>query len=235
MTRRSRRRLGRRRRGLTPAQVIDYLALMGDNVDNVPGVEGVGPKTAAQLIAEYGSLEAVVAEAAKEKSKIAGKRLENIRAAAAQLSLSRQLVTLRHDAPAMLELGAAEVGKFRLGELIPVLKTLGFNRYQDEVRALMGEPVEKAGRGRLGAAQLQSGQNPARRAGVPRAGAIWRLVWGRGDGEAGLGRCFGRHGQTRTLPPSPHSLLPRRGRRPMRRCLAGCSIKLRGMRPRRLR
>jgi DNA polymerase I len=39
--------------GLTPAQVIDYLALMGDNVDNVPGVEGVGPKTAAQLIAEY--------------------------------------------------------------------------------------------------------------------------------------------------------------------------------------
>ncbi len=60
--------------GLTPAQVIDFLALMGDNADNVPGVEGVGPKTAAQLIAEYGSLDGVLAEAAKEKSKITGKQ-----------------------------------------------------------------------------------------------------------------------------------------------------------------
>ena len=127
--------------GLTPEQVIDYLAIMGDNVDNVPGVEGVGPKTAAQLIAEYGTLDAVLLEAAKEKSKIAGKRLENIRAAAPRLPLSRELVSLRHDAPAELDLGAADTTKFRLGKLIPVLKTLGFNRYQDEVRALMGEPI----------------------------------------------------------------------------------------------
>ncbi len=124
---------------LTPAQVIDYLALMGDNVDNVPGVEGVGPKTAAQLIAEYGSLDAVIAEAAKEKSKISGKRLENIRAAAPRLPLSRQLVALRHDVPFEFSLESAAAGAIRLGELIPVLKTLGFNRYQDEVRALLGE------------------------------------------------------------------------------------------------
>ncbi len=124
--------------GLRPEQVIDYLAIMGDNVDNVPGVEGVGPKTASQLIAEYGSLAGVLEEAAREKSKITGKRLENIRAAAGKLGLSRELVTLRHDAPAALELGAAEVGKLKLGELIPVLRELGFNRYQDEVRVLMG-------------------------------------------------------------------------------------------------
>src|SRR5690606_19635737 len=49
--------------GLSPAQVIDMLALMGDNVDNVPGVEGVGPKTAAQLIAQYGSLDNLLAHA----------------------------------------------------------------------------------------------------------------------------------------------------------------------------
>ncbi len=127
--------------GLEPRQVIDYLAIMGDNVDNVPGVEGVGPKTAAQLIAEYGTLEAVLAEAAKEKSKITGKRLENIRAAAPHLGLSHQLVTLRHDAPASLDLAAADTKQFRLAELIPVLKTLGFNRYQDEVKALMGVPA----------------------------------------------------------------------------------------------
>jgi DNA polymerase I len=129
--------------GLSPAQVIDFLALMGDNADNVPGVEGVGPKTAAQLIAEYGSLEAVLAEAAKDKSKITGKRLENIRAAAPKLPLSRQLVTLRHDVPTSLNLAAADTKSFKLEELLPVLKTLGFNRYQDEVKVLLGQPVEK--------------------------------------------------------------------------------------------
>ncbi len=129
--------------GLTPIQVIDYLALMGDNADNVPGVEGIGPKTAAQMIGEYGSLEAVLAEAAKDKSKISGKRLENIRTAAPQLPLSRQLVTLRHDAPAALDLADADTRSFKLEELIPVLKTLGFNRYQDEVKSLLGQTVEK--------------------------------------------------------------------------------------------
>ncbi len=128
--------------GLAPTQVIDFLALMGDNADNVPGVEGVGPKTAAQLIAEYGSLDGVLAEAAKEKSKISGKRLENIRAAAPRLGLSRQLVSLRHDAPASLELASADTKSFKLEELIPVLKTLGFNRYQDEVKALLGQPID---------------------------------------------------------------------------------------------
>lgn len=125
--------------GLAPSQVIDFLALMGDNVDNVPGVQGVGPKTAAQLIAEYGSLQAVVDEAAKPNSKIKGKRLENIRAAAAQLPLSQQLVTLRHDAPVDFDLNAAVSGTFKLAELLPILRELGFNRYQDEVKALLGQ------------------------------------------------------------------------------------------------
>lgn len=129
--------------GLAPAQVIDFLALMGDNADNVPGVEGVGPKTAAQLIAEYGSLDGVLAEAAKDKSKITGKRQENIRAATSKLPLSRELVTLRHDVPISLDLSAADTRIFKLDELLPVLKTLGFNRYQDEVKVLLGQPVEK--------------------------------------------------------------------------------------------
>src|SRR5262245_8076304 len=123
--------------GLAPAQVIDMLALMGDSVDNVPGVEGVGDKTAVALIAQYGSLENVIARAAEIK----GKRGENIRAAASLLPLSRQLVTLRHDAPAELDLSLAEPAKLKLEKLIPILRELGFNRYQDEVRALMGQPA----------------------------------------------------------------------------------------------
>jgi DNA polymerase-1 len=120
--------------GLTPAQVIDMLALMGDTVDNVPGVDGVGPKTAAQLVVQYGSLDGVLAHAAEIK----GKRGENIRAAAAQLDLARQLVTLRKDAPIEFDLDAAAVSKIHLERLIPILKELGFNRYQEDVKILMG-------------------------------------------------------------------------------------------------
>lgn len=123
--------------GVLPAQVVDMLALMGDTSDNVPGVEGVGPKTAAQLIAEYGSLDNLVAHAGEVK----GKRGENLRAAAVRLPLSRQLVTLRHDAPVDLDLGSASRAGFRLEALIPILKELGFNRYQDDVKALLGGPA----------------------------------------------------------------------------------------------
>ncbi|MCU0688252.1 MAG: DNA polymerase I [Phycisphaerales bacterium] len=128
--------------GLEPRQVIDMLALMGDNVDNVPGVEGVGEKTAAALIAEHGSIDALLANA----SSIKGKRGENIRAAKDLLALSRQLVSLRHDAPVRLDLASAALGRIDLGVLIPICKELGFNRYQDEVRQLLGEaPVMPAG------------------------------------------------------------------------------------------
>lgn len=122
--------------GLTPPQVVDMLALMGDTVDNVPGVPGVGPKTAAELVAKYGSLDAVLAAAGD----IPGKRGEKIREAAPRLGLSRELVTLRRDTPVSLDLEAARAERLQLGKLIPILKELGFNRYQDDVRALLGVP-----------------------------------------------------------------------------------------------
>ena len=120
--------------GITPEQVIDMLTLMGDTVDNVPGVAGVGPKTAAQLIAQYGTLEALIADAANIK----GKRGENIRAAIPAMPLSRQLVTLRSDAPADLDLAKARTQALRLANLNPILKELGFNRYQTDLANLMG-------------------------------------------------------------------------------------------------
>ncbi|NCT66522.1 MAG: DNA polymerase I [Rhodanobacteraceae bacterium] len=79
--------------GVRPEQIIDYLALVGDSVDNIPGVEKCGPKTAAKWLAEYGSLDGVVAHAAD----IGGKIGENLRKALPQLPLSRQLATIKTD------------------------------------------------------------------------------------------------------------------------------------------
>ena len=82
--------------GVAPDKLVEVQALMGDAVDNVPGVPGIGPKTAAQLIIEYGDLEAVLAAAPSMKP---SKKKENLIAHAEAARLSRQLVQLRDDAP----------------------------------------------------------------------------------------------------------------------------------------
>ena len=79
--------------GVPPERIIDYLALMGDSTDNIPGVAKVGPKTAAKWLGEYGSLDEVIARAHEIKGKVG----ENLRAAVEQLPLSRQLTTIRCD------------------------------------------------------------------------------------------------------------------------------------------
>lgn len=134
--------------GIGPSQVVDMLALMGDTVDNVPGVPGIGPKTAAQLIADLGTLDAVIAEVeddAKPKKDwvIKGKRRENILASRETLPLSKELVTLRYDVPIELDLDASAVSAFRPDLIEPVLRELGFNRLRDEARALAGGSVEE--------------------------------------------------------------------------------------------
>lgn len=84
-----------RKYGVTPEQMVDYLALLGDKVDNVPGVPGVGPKTAGKWLAAYGSLDGVLAHA----DELGGKAGAQLRAGREQLSLSRRLVTIRRDVP----------------------------------------------------------------------------------------------------------------------------------------
>jgi DNA polymerase-1 len=127
--------------GITPGQVVDMLALMGDTVDNVPGVEGVGEKTAAMLIKEWGSLDRLIEHAAEIK----GKRGERLREAIPALPLSKELVTLRRDVPVTFQLQDAAASNFRLERLIPIFKELGFNRYQDDVRMLLGLPRQGIG------------------------------------------------------------------------------------------
>jgi DNA polymerase-1 len=81
--------------GVRPDQIVDYLALMGDSVDNIPGVDKCGPKTAAKWLAEHGDLDTVIAKA----DALGGKIGENLRAALPRLPLNRQLVTIKVDVP----------------------------------------------------------------------------------------------------------------------------------------
>jgi DNA polymerase I len=76
-----------------PEQIIDYLALIGDSSDNIPGIDKVGPKTGAKLLQQYGSLQGIIAQVGE----IPGKVGENLRAGLATLELSQRLATIRTD------------------------------------------------------------------------------------------------------------------------------------------
>ena len=100
--------------GVTPAQIIDFLALTGDSSDNIPGVPKVGPKTAAKWLATHGSLDDIMAHAADIKGKVG----ESLREHLGMLPLSRQLTTIRCDVeldtvPQALQVKPADVEKLR--------------------------------------------------------------------------------------------------------------------------
>lgn len=86
----------RERYGVGPEKMIELQALMGDTSDNVPGVPGIGPKTAAQLLEEYGTLDELLSRTGEIKQK---KRRENLEEFADDARMSRELVTLRQDVP----------------------------------------------------------------------------------------------------------------------------------------
>ncbi len=89
--------------GVPPERIVDYLSLIGDTSDNVPGVPKVGPKTAVKWLQEYGSLDEIIARA----DSIGGKIGENLRESLSFLPLSRQLVTIKCDVP--LDLGPLDL------------------------------------------------------------------------------------------------------------------------------
>lgn len=117
--------------GVRPDQIIDYLALMGDTSDNVPGVPKVGPKTAVKWISEYHSLDGVIENA----DKIGGKVGENLREFIPQLPLSKDLVTIRCELdvePVLDELKQTEQDQTTLIELY---QTLQFKKWLSELDA----------------------------------------------------------------------------------------------------
>ena len=119
---------------IKPSQVIEVLALMGDSVDNVPGVEGIGLKTAAKLIYDFGSIDGVFANI----EQIRGKRRANLEKARAQLPLWRTLVTLRRDADLNFSLEQARVKPFDLQKIGPLFRDLELKRFDKVVRQLAG-------------------------------------------------------------------------------------------------
>ncbi|HGM7068188.1 TPA: DNA polymerase I [Stenotrophomonas maltophilia] len=123
--------------GVRADQIIDLLALMGDAVDNVPGVEKCGPKTAAKWLAEYQHLDGVMAAAPAMKGKIG----ENLRAALERLPLNRELVTIRTDvqldaSPTTLALREQDVP-----ELTELYARYGFTQALKELGAPVPAPV----------------------------------------------------------------------------------------------
>jgi DNA polymerase-1 len=92
--------------GIPPNQVVDYLALIGDSSDNIPGAAGIGPKTAVSLLETYGSVEAILEHAGE----VSAKRVrESLLANSADVRLSKRLVTIRTDLPIALDLDALRV------------------------------------------------------------------------------------------------------------------------------
>ena len=121
-------------KGIKPSQVVDTLALMGDTSDNVPGVEKIGLKTAAQLIRQYNSIEGIF----ENIDEIKGKRRENLEKGRSQLDLSRELVTLKRDAPLDFSIEQARVKPLDLQKILPLFQALELKRYEQVVRELAG-------------------------------------------------------------------------------------------------
>ena len=131
--------------GVPPEKMIDLQALTGDSVDNVPGVPGIGPKTAAQLLEEYGDLETLLARAGEIKQ---AKRRENIIENREKALLSRQLVELRTDVPLDVDLDGLVLEPQDGPKLVAFLKALDFTTLTRRVAEATGtdaaavEPVE---------------------------------------------------------------------------------------------
>ncbi len=124
--------------GVEPARLGDVLALMGDSVDNVPGVTGVGPKTAAKLIQEHGDLEGVLAAAPAMKP---GKLRDNLIEQADNARLSKILVTLKCDEPLPDPLDALELKGIPDAPLRAFLEHHGFKSLLAKLSAVADAPV----------------------------------------------------------------------------------------------
>jgi len=117
--------------GVPPDKIVDYLALMGDSTDNIPGVPGVGEKTAAKLIKEYGSLDGVIARAGEVKGKLG----ENLRAHLPHLPLSRELTRIKCDVELPLKLEDLHAKPVDRPKLLALVERMGFGRWAEELKA----------------------------------------------------------------------------------------------------
>jgi DNA polymerase-1 len=115
--------------GVPPDRIVDYLALVGDSSDNIPGIPKVGPKTAVKWLTDYGSLEEII----KNADQIKGKVGDNLRASLAQLPLSRELATVRADVDVGVEPAALCMEDKDTATLRRIFTELEFNTWLSEL------------------------------------------------------------------------------------------------------
>jgi DNA polymerase-1 len=154
--------------GVAPEQVVDFQSLVGDSVDNVPGVPGVGPKTAAKLLQQYGTLDNLLAHV-DELPK--GKMKENIQASVEKVKLSRQLVRLDTNVPLAMDWDRWGVHDYDAAKLLPLFEEAGFRGFSNKMRQALGaQPAEvKSQRSEVRGQKLENrGQTAI--AEVPRSG-----------------------------------------------------------------
>ena len=120
---------GAERLGVPPSFVTDYLSLVGDSSDNVPGVKGIGDKTACELVSQFGHLEEILAHAAELTKK---RPREALLAHAENARLSKELVTIRDDLPVTLDLDAMKVGTPDNAALAQLYVELEFHSFAKE-------------------------------------------------------------------------------------------------------
>ena len=175
--------------GVTPDKMIDVQALIGDSTDNVPGVPGIGPKGAAQLINEFGDLESVLAAAPAMKP---SKRRDNLIEHADKARISRELVTLRTDTPMPLPVDQLHARAYDKATLARLAEDAGVPQHRHAAgagrrggRRRLPTTVEAAPRPRAGgtaAAPSRPSRRTSRRASVrmrrspprPRCAISWR-------------------------------------------------------------
>ena len=158
--------------GVTPDKVVDVQALAGDSTDNVPGVPGIGVKTAAELINTYGDLDTLLASAGEIKQP---KRRENLINFAEQARISRDLVRLRDDAPTPLPLEELKRTERDMDRLIAFLKAQDFKRLLTRVGA-PAEAAEPAVRSMDGTPQPAAGASAPASAPLPEGEISYELV-----------------------------------------------------------
>lgn len=164
------------RYGLTPQQMIDFKALKGDTTDNIPGLAGVGDKTAARLLEDFGSLDGVFQHIDQVKP---DKLRDKLATARADLLLWRDLVTIDRHAPVELDLEAARLGDYDRGEVIRLFREYEFRTLVERLPAVEGEAplapgdlLREADRGGPVPAAQVAGRAPSARPGRAEEGGL---------------------------------------------------------------
>ncbi len=125
--------------GVRPDQVVDFQSLVGDAVDNVPGVPQIGPKTATYLLTQFGTLDEVL----KRTDEVTAKKVrENLKTYADKALLSRDLVRLRDDLQLDFHWNSARAGQLNVPRLVELFRECGFRRFIDEIRAFSPQPID---------------------------------------------------------------------------------------------